>query len=1175
MKCPRCQHENPREANFCLKCAMPLKGASPADPNLSGEVEVLRQALSEALDQQTATSEILRVIASSPTDTQPVLDVVAENAARVCDATDAAIWRADGEHLQSVAHYGPVPLVQHHRLLNRGWPTGRAVVDRKTIHVHDIAAELETEFPEAKPRQLLSGARTVLATPLLREGVPIGAIQIRRQEVRPFSDKQIELLQTFADQAVIAIENVRLFTELQEKNRALTQAHAQVSETLEQRTATAEILRVISGSPTDVQPVFDTIVRSAVRLCDGLFSSLYQFDGERIHQVAQHNYTPEALEELHRVFPARPSRALFTGRAILARAVVHIPDREVDPEHQHQSLARAIGWRSGLFVPMLREGVPIGVIEVARSEPGPFSDNEIELLKTFADQAVIAIENVRLFTELQERNRAVTQAHAQVTEALEQQTATSEILRVISSSPTNIHPVFSAIVESAVRLCGARFGAVFRFDGERVHLAAHHNLTPENLQVLQRLYPMRPSRDQGSGRAILAGATVRIEDALSDPEYRHEVASAGGWRSMLAVPMLREGSVVGTINVHRTEAGPFPERQIELLKIFADQAVIAIENVRLFKELEARNRDLTATGEVLQVISRSPTDVQPVFDTIARNARRLCNADSGGVVRLEGGLLHLQALDNASAEGAEALRRAYPNPVSSGTGSGRAILTGRAVRIPDVLEDPEYELAGLQGAGLRSVLCVPMLLHGTAIGVIAVHTWATPRPFTDQQMELLKTFADQAVIAIENVRLFKELQTRTAELTRSVDQLTALGEVGRAVSSTLDLETVLTTIVSHAVQLSGPVAGAIYEYDEAAEEFQLRATENFEAEYVELLRAMPIRKGEGALGRVAMTQQPVQIPDFTQERTYQSRFRDALTRLGYRALLAVPLLREDHIIGGLVINGKTPGEFAPEVIDLLKTFASQSALAIQNARLFREIEDKGRQLEAASRHKSEFLANMSHELRTPLNAITGFSEVLLERMFGEINPKQTEYLQDILSSGRHLLSLINDILDLSKIEAGRMELSLAQFHLPLALENAITLVKERAARHGIALDIDIDPGLGEFMGDERKIKQILLNLLSNAVKFTPEGGRIGVKAGRADGVVEIAVSDTGIGIAPKDQEAIFEEFRQVGSDEARKVEGTGLGLTLTKKFVEMHGGRIWVESEVGKGSTFRFTLPSK
>ena len=447
------------------------------------------------------------------------------------------------------------------------------------------------------------------------------------------------------------------------------------------------------------------------------------------------------------------------------------------------------------------------------------------------------------------------------------------------------------------------------------------------------------------------------------------------------------------------------------------------------------------------------------------------------------------------------------------------------------------------------------------------------RPFTPAQIKLLETFADQAVIAIENVRLFKELDERTHELTRSVGELKALGEVSQVVSSTLDLEAVLTRIVSHAVQLSGTDGGAIYEYDEDSEEFLLRATDHMEEELINALRANPPHLGDGLVGRAASTREPIQIPNILEERTYAPRMRQLLERFGFRASLAVPLLREDRIIGGLVVRRKSTGEFRPEVIELLKTFATQSVLAIQNARLFREIEDKSRQIEAANRHKSEFLANMSHELRTPLNAIIGFSEVLQEKLFGDLNEKQAEYTDDILTSGRHLLSLINEILDLSKVEAGRMELELATFDLPLAIDNARTFVRERATKHGIALDVAVDDRLGDFLGDERKIKQILLNLLSNAVKFTPEGGRIGIDARQTDGSVEISVSDTGVGIAAEDQPKVFEEFRQVGSDYAHKVEGTGLGLTLAKKFVELHGGKIWVESEPGKGSTFTFTLP--
>jgi signal transduction histidine kinase len=466
---------------------------------------------------------------------------------------------------------------------------------------------------------------------------------------------------------------------------------------------------------------------------------------------------------------------------------------------------------------------------------------------------------------------------------------------------------------------------------------------------------------------------------------------------------------------------------------------------------------------------------------------------------------------------------------------------------------------------------VPLLRGGRAIGAIVIYR-TEPGQFADKHIELLETFADQAVIAIENVRLFTELEARTHDLTRSVQELKALGEVGQAVSSTLDLETVLSTIVSRAVELTGMDGGSVWEYDETREEFYVHATDSLPNELVEAQRAAPIRKGEGALGRLAVTAEPVVIRDIGDEESYQSHLREVLIRCGYRSVLAVPLLRQDHLLGALAVNRSNSGDFAPEVIALLKTFATQSALAIQNARLYREIEVKSRELEAASRHKSEFLANMSHELRTPLNAILGFSEVLSQRMFGEINDKQAEYLGDILESGQHLLSLINDILDLSKIEAGRMELEPTDFDLPSAIENTLVLVRERAQRHGITLGRTVDECLGTIRGDERKVKQVLLNLLSNALKFTPEGGQIDVRAKAQDEAAEISVRDTGVGIAPEDQEAVFEEFRQVGTA-SKKVEGTGLGLAISRRFIELHGGRIWVNSQIGAGSTFTFTLP--
>ncbi len=1142
------------------------KRLTEAQEQQTATAEVLQtrtRELTEALEQQTATSEILRVISSSPTNLRPVLETIAENAARVCGATDGVVHLVEGGELPLVAHYGLVGGTEGAPVqrfpVTRGSVVGRAVIDSRAVHVEDAAASDEAEFPLAREIARQTGHRTILATPLLREGVAIGALVIRRPDVRPFANKQIALLQTFADQAVIAIENVRLFKELQARNLDLTEA-------LNEKTATSEILRVISSSPIDIQPVLDVIAESAARLCEADLASVFRFDGTLIHHAAQHGRTSEEIESARRAFPQPPHRGSVTARALLAGSAVQIADVAADPEVEDSLRI----FRTVLSVPMIRDGQPLGAITVARRVARPFTDGQIALLQTFADQAVIAIENVRLFRELEARN-------SDLTEALEQQTATSEILRVISSSPTDLQPVLDAVVKSAARFCGAYDAQMWHQDGGNLRLAAHHGPIPSPVGWLLPVV-----RDTVTGRSVLERRAVHVADLEAETEEFPEgsaLARELGYRTILSVPLLREGVPLGAIILRRTAVEPFSDKQIELLKTFADQAVIAIENVRLFKELEARNRDLTealeqqtATAEILRVISRSQTDVQPVFDTIVRSAVRLCDGLFGALYQFDGELLHRVAQHNYTPEALEASDRVYPARPTRALGTGRAILERTVAHIPDVETDPEYQHLTLSRAiGARSILSVPMLREGTPIGVIAV-TRAEPGPFSDSEIELLKTFADQAVIAVENVRLFKELEARTGELTQSVEKLTALGEVSQAVSSTLDVETVLNTIVSRASQLAGAAGCSIYEYDEAAERFELRAMHNYDAEFVEALRAVPLRKGEGLMGRAAEMREPIQIPDITQHGAYQSSVRDTLIRFGYRALLAVPLLREDQIIGSLSFNRKEAGEFPPEVVDVLRTFATQSALAIQNARLFREIADKSAQLEAASRHKSEFLANMSHELRTPLNAIIGFSEVLSEGMFGEINEKQTEYLQDILESGRHLLSLINDILDLSKVEAGRMELELSDFHLPSAIENALILVRERASRRGIRLGSTIDERLGVIGGDERKVKQVLLNLLSNALKFTPEGGRIDVGARLQDGVAEVSVADTGIGIAPADQDAVFEEFRQVGTAD-KKAEGTGLGLALSRKFIELHGGKIWVKSQVGMGSTFTFTLP--
>ncbi len=770
--------------------------------------------------------------------------------------------------------------------------------------------------------------------------------------------------------------------------------------------------------------------------------------------------------------------------------------------------------------------------------------------------------------------------------AVDQQTATAEILRLISSSRHDVKPVFDGILRSATRLSGANHGVIAMIEGDRLHVTATHGTTPRWLEIAATIYPLPIEPTSASGRAIIERRSVFIEDGQETafPAARH-LARAMGYRSQLMIPMLRGDTPVGVLALVWQERRALPSAQLPALQTFADQAVIAIENARLFRELHERNESLTeahaqvsealerqtATSEILRVISASPTDVQPVFDAVAAHAARLCRAEDAMLLRVAG-----EALAFAAGVGPLSLSTpaGFAFPLTRGSVSGRSVIDGTTLHIRDLAAEPEDRFPmgkELQRRfGHRTMLATPLMRDGKALGTICIFR-VDVRPFTDAQIDLLRTFADQAVIAIENVRLFNELEARTQALTRSVEELRALGQIGQAISSTLDLPTVLSTIVARATDLADADAGVIYEYDEEREVFLPRATEGLETAIVDTMIATPLRRGEGATGRLAQEQEPVHVPDILAAPS-DSRIRDVLVPAGYRTLLAVPLAREGHLLGGLTVLRKRTGEFAPEVVGLLRTFATQSALAIQNARLFRELEIKSRQLEIASQHKSDFLASMSHELRTPLNAVIGFSDVLLEGMFGPTNEKQTEYLQDILASGQHLLSLINDILDLSKIEAGRMELELAEFQVPSAVDDALLLMRERAARRGITVTREVDPEIGAIRADLRKVKQVLLNLLSNAIKFTPEGGQIHVRAARRDDGVEFSVRDSGIGIAPEHHALVFEEFRQVGRAE-KKAEGTGLGLALCRRFVELHGGRIWVTSRLGEGSVFTFTVP--
>ena len=1100
----------------------------------------------EGLEQQTAIGEILRVIANSPADVQPVLEAVAQRAARICDASDARIFLVEGSHFRPAAGFGDVSVEGGPRPLTRGSPSGRAIIDRARQHIEDITALPVDEFPVGRPIAERSGWRAILSVPLLREDRALGTIALRRKEARRFTDKQIALLETFADQAAIAIENVRLFNE--------------TKEALERQTATAGILRVISGSPASVQPVFDSILQHATRLCEAHLGFVFTSDGKAYDPVAQHGLEAERYAAWRAAFAEHriPGPLSGLGRLLRGESSVHIADVADEDAYRARDPLRVltvelIGARTFLAVPLVKDSAVIGAVVMYRREVRPFGAKQIALLQTFADQAVIAIENVRLFNETKE--------------ALERQTATAEILKVIADSPSDVQPVLEAVASSAGRLCEAKDVIVLLREGDHLRYRVHHGDIAPAVSVGDT---KRISRDWSAGRCAAEARQLHIHDILSSPGEFPDGSRMGkhaGYRTVLMTPLLREGNVLGVIGMRRAEVRPFEPRQIELINTFADQAVIAIENVRLFNETKAALERQTATAEILRVISGSPTDAQPVFEAIARNVWRLCDGLYTYVGLFDGEMIRFVAHHNVSPQARGILDARFPSAPTRGSSTGAAILERRAVHIPDVLADPAYVFKDLaQADGYRAILAVPMLREGTPIGVIAV---GRRTPFSDDQIELVRTFADQGVIAIENVRLFRELQSRTDALTKSVGQLTALGEVGRAISSTLDLEALLNIVVAHAMQLTGLDAGVIYEYDAAADRFELRASKNFGD--VTGLRGSQLRVGEGAVGGSVAAREAKQVPD-THAPDYPARLRELLDREGFRAILAVPLLREEQVIGALMMLRKAPGEFAPDVVEMLKTFASQSALAIQNARLFREIAEKGRQLEEASRHKSNFLASMSHELRTPLNAILGFNEMILGQVYGEVPADMAEPLNDIQTSGKHLLRLINNVLDLAKIEAGRMELSLSDYSVQDTVESVRSTLRPLAAEKGLEFVASVPNDLPLACGDGGRITQCLMNLAGNSIKFT-KAGKVEISAGEKDGLLTYRVADTGIGIPPDKIASLFTEFKQTDATIASEYGGTGLGLSISKKFVEMHGGRIWIESELGKGSTFIIEVP--
>jgi GAF domain-containing protein len=1065
------------------------------------------------------------------------------------------------------------------------------------VHIADIAEDSAYRAGNQRARTIVDefGIHTLLTVALRKDDALLGTFVLYRQIAQPFADKQIALVQNFAAQAVIAMENARLLSELRES--------------LQQQTATADVLKVISRSTFDLQTVLDTLTESAAVLCEADMATIARQKGDAYHYATVYKFPPE-LEEYLKSVPHTPGQGSIIGRTLLGGKVIHLPDVLADPEYQMGDVQQKAGFRTGLGVPLLREGVPIGVINLLRRAVRPFTDKQIELVTTFADQAVIAIENVRLFDEVQARTR-------ELSEALEQQKASGEILASISGSMADTKPVFDAIVRNLLRLFGTRFAVVQVLRDGIIHMPAVDG--EPGFEKLIEYYPRPLDEDTGGGQTMLAKKVVQfapIKNNPAAPLSTQKFAAEFGFDSTIFAPMIREDRVIGAIGVARHEAKPFSDKHIALIKAFADQAVIAIENTRLFNELRARTDELsealeqqTATAEILRIISSSRGELEPVFEAMLENAVRICGAKFGNLWLREGDAIRIGATHGAPQAYIDFLRSQpvfYPDP---NLNLGQMLKTKKVFQTADVAAPSQgrdkMRQALIELAGARTLIGVPILKDDEVIGAIGIYRQEV-RPFTDKQIELVSNFAKQAVIAIENVRLLNELR-------ESLQQQTATADVLKIISrSTFDLNTVLNALVEAAARLCEADQGTIAREQDGV--FQRAASYGFSTEFTKHVSTLPVLPERGtATGRALLEGKVVHIPDVEEDPEYT--FVQAQKLGGFRTILSVPMLREGTPIGVLTLTRHEVHPFTEKQIELVTTFADQAAIAIENVRLFESVEARTRELSASLEElrtaqnrliQTEKLASLgqltagiAHEIKNPLNFVNNFSAISVELIdelrqalaaanlddklraeIGEVADMLQGNLEKVVQHGKRADSIVKNMLLHSRQGSGE--------HRPVDI-NAVVEESLNLAYHGaraekqgfnITLERAFDPAAGEVDLFPQEITRVLLNLISNgfyaATKRKAEtngGGYEPTLAAATKSLgdsVEIRIRDNGIGIPPEVKERMFNPFfttKPAG-------EGTGLGLSLSYDIiVKQHAGSIEVDTKPGEFTEFRIVLP--